>query len=241
MQIKEFAERTGVSIRTLHYYDSIGLLRPASVDALTGYRYYNDASLLRMQEIMFFRELDFSLQSIRGILSSPDYDRVKAMEEQRTLLTLKKERLERLIEALDNAAKGEDVMAAFGKKEFEDYKEEARSRWGQTDAYREYEEKAKGRSSVAESGIAEGLNAIFVEFAACKASGAAANSPEARTLAGKLQRYITENYYTCSCEILSGLGQMYVTEERFRENIDRNGDGTAVYVRDAIEAYVQCN
>jgi len=239
MQIKEFAERTGVSIRTLHYYDSIGLLRPASVDALTGYRYYDEASLLRMQEIMFFRELDFSLQSIREILSSPDYDRVKAMEEQRMLLTLKKERLERLIEALDNAARGEEVMAAFDKKEFENYKEEARARWGQTDAYREYEEKAKDRSSGAESGIAEGLNAIFGDFAACKASGAAANSAEARALAEKLQRYITENYYTCSGEILRGLGQMYVMDERFRENIDRNGAGTAAYVRDAIEACVR--
>ena len=93
MQIKEFAELTGVSVRTLHYYDEIGLLRPAHVDAYTGYRFYDNNSLNRMQEILFYRELDFSLKSIGAILSSPNYDKAKALQEQKKLLTLKKERL----------------------------------------------------------------------------------------------------------------------------------------------------
>ena len=85
MQIKEFAEMTGVSVRTLHYYDEIGLLPPAFVDRATGYRFYDDRSLLRMQEILFYRELDFPLKSIRQILSAPDYDKTKVLKEQKHL------------------------------------------------------------------------------------------------------------------------------------------------------------
>ena len=111
MQIKEFAEFTGVSVRTLHYYDEIGLLKPASVDKFTGYRFYDEKSLLRMQEILFYRELDFSLKSIDKILSSPNYDKEKALTEQKKLLLIKKERLERLISAIDRAEKGENIIS----------------------------------------------------------------------------------------------------------------------------------
>ena len=110
MQIKEFAGFAGVSVRTLRYYDEIGLLRPAAVDRATGYRFYDESSVLRMQEILFYRELDFSLKRISEILSSPDYDKAQALKEQKHLLELKKARLERLIAAIDNAEKGENVM-----------------------------------------------------------------------------------------------------------------------------------
>ena len=138
MQIKEFAEFTGVSVRTLHYYDEIGLLKPACVDGFTGYRYYDENSLLRMQEILFYRELDFSLKSIGEILSSSNYDKNKALKEQKHLLMLKKERLERLISAIDGAVKGENIMRAFDNSEFEKHKAEAKEKWGQTPAYKEH-------------------------------------------------------------------------------------------------------
>ena len=138
MQIKEFAEFTGVSVRTLHYYDEIGLLVPAYVDRSTGYRYYDENSLLRMQEILFYRELEFSLKSIGEILSSPNYDKSKVLNEQKNLLTLKKERLERLILAIDGALKGENIMKAFDNSEFEKNKAEAKEKWGATSAYKEY-------------------------------------------------------------------------------------------------------
>ena len=125
MLIKEFADFTGVSVRTLHYYDEIGLLLPAVVDRYTGYRFYDENSLLRMQEILFYRELDFSLKSIGQILSSPNYDKSKALKEQKQLLILKKERLERLISAIDSAVKGENVMKAFDNSDFEKHKAEA--------------------------------------------------------------------------------------------------------------------
>ena len=140
MLIKEFADFTGVSVRTLHYYDEIGLLMPAFVDKTTGYRYYDENSIIRMQEILFYRELDFSLKSIQEILSDPHYDKEKALQEQKKLLQLKKGRLERLICAIDSAMKGEIVMNAFDNSEFETYKAEAREKWGKTDAYKEYGE-----------------------------------------------------------------------------------------------------
>ena len=119
MLIKEFADFTGVSVRTLHYYDEIGLLTPSYVDEQTGYRYYDGICLERMQEILFYRELDFPLKNICELLSSPGYDKQKALEQQKRLLVLKKERLERLIDALDSAKRGEYVMTAFDNKEYE--------------------------------------------------------------------------------------------------------------------------
>lgn len=237
MQIKEFARLTGVSVRTLHYYDEIGLLNPAFVDKSTGYRYYDEKSLLRMQEILFYRELDFSLKSIGQILSSPNYDAKQSLSEQRNLLILKKERLERLISAIDHAMKGENVMSAFDNSKFDAYKAEARQRWGNTDAYREHAEKTKNYSKTKWNELAGEMNEIFAEFALCMKNGETPDSAEAQNLVKALQEHITGNYYPCTNEILAGLGQMYAADERFRSSIDGNGDGTARFVSEAIEAY----
>lgn len=237
MQIKEFARLTGVSVRTLHYYDEIGLLHPAAVDRNTGYRDYDEQSLLRMQEILFYRELDFSLKSIRQILSSPNYDANQALAEQKDLLILKKERLERLISAIDRATKGENVMSAFDNSKFEAYKAEAKERWGNTDAYRQHEEKTKAYSDGKWNALAGEMNKIFAAFHQCMQKGEAPASAEAQSLVTALQKHITDNYYPCTNEILAGLGQMYVADERFRDNIDTNGSGTAQFVAEAIEVY----
>ena len=151
LHIREFAKLTGVNVRTLHFYDEIGLLKPSSVDEQNGYRFYDENSLTRMQEILFYRELDFPLKEIRMILSSPDYDKQKALKEQKHLLTLKKERLERLISALDGAMKGELFdMNVFDNSEFEakrkEYAEEAKEKWGDTASYKESVEKTSGYS-----------------------------------------------------------------------------------------------
>lgn len=239
MQIKEFAQFTGVSVRTLHYYDEIGLLQPAQVDRATGYRFYDEQSLLRMQEILFYRELDFSLKSIGEMLSSPDYDKTKALQEQKQLLKLKKERLERLISAIDQAVKGENVMKAFDNTEFETHKAEAQARWGKTDAYREHAEKTKNYGKEKWNSLAADMDIIFGEFALCMKNGAAPDAAEAQSLVKKLQDHITDNYYTCTKQILFGLGQMYVADERFRNNIDAHADGTAEFVSQAIACYCQ--
>ena len=234
MQIKEFAELTGVSVRTLHYYDEIGLLKPSEVDAQTGYRFYDEKSLERMQEILFYRELDFSLKTIRQIISSPDYDKQQALSRQRQLLLAKKERLERLIDALDGLKEGEGLM----KNEYEDlknqYAEEAKQRWGNTAAYRESEE--RGTDFVKAAPL---LDAVMEGFAELDRSGMAPDSEPAKMQVEKLQRCITDNFYTCTDEILAGLGEMYVADERFRKNIDKHGEGTAAYISKCIKQYFQ--
>ena len=237
MQIREFAEITGVSVRTLHYYDEIGLLKPARVDRETGYRFYDETSLLRMQEILFYRELDFSLKSIRDIVSSPHHDKHKALAEQKHLLTLKKERLERLIAAIDGAVKGENVMSAFDNSKFEAYKAEVKEKWGETAAYREHAEKTKDYGKDKWNNLAAEMDGIMAAFAACMQSGAAPESADAQALVSALQNHITQNYYHCTDEILAGLGQMYVADERFRANIDKHADGTAAFIKCAIESH----
>lgn len=242
MHIREFAELTGVSVRTLHYYDEIGLLKPSAVDEQNGYRFYDEGSLMRMQEILFYRELDFPLKDIQTIISSPDYDKQNALKEQKRLLTLKKERLERLIAALDSAAKGEKLtMNVFDNSEFERqcqlYTKEAKEKWGKTDAYKESAEKTKGYSKDKWKEVNEGMNSLIAEFAECMKNGASPDDSESQTLVKKWQTFITDNYYTCTKEILSGLGEMYVADERFRANIDKHGNGTAQFMCEAIGAY----
>ena len=119
------------------------------------------------------------------------------------------------------------------------YENEARSRWGNTDAYREHEQKTKNYTKAKWDEANNGLMAIFAEFAACKDSGVSADSDEAQALVAKLQAHITANYYTCTDEILAGLGKMYVADERFKKNIDKYGDGTAEFAAEGIRIYVE--
>ena len=119
------------------------------------------------------------------------------------------------------------------------YEVEARERWGATDAYREHEQKTKNYTKEKWAEANDGLMAIFAELAACKQNGANADSVEAQALVAKLQAYITANYYTCTDEILAGLGKMYVTDERFKKNIDKYGDGTAEFASESIAVYTK--
>ena len=242
LQIKEFAELTGVSVRTLHYYDEIGLLKPCFVDEQNGYRFYDEGSIERMQEILFYRELDFSLKSIGEILALPSYDKQKALVKQKRLLMLKKNRLERLIETLEQAEKGEITMSIFDNSEYEiarqQYEIEAKQRWGATSAYKESQVKTASYSKDKWNDILGGMNCIFAEFAQCKKCGEYAGSNTAQQLVKKLQDYITANFYHCTNEILAGLGQMYVCDERFKSNIDSHGEGTAEFAAEAIKIFL---
>ena len=119
------------------------------------------------------------------------------------------------------------------------YETEARSRWGNTDAYREHEQKTKNYTKEKLAEANDGLMAIFAEFSACKNRGESADSAEAQALVAKLQAHITANYYTCTDEILAGLGKMYVADERFKKNIDKYGDGTAEFAAEGIRIYVE--
>ena len=128
-------------------------------------------------------------------------------------------------------------MAAFDNSEFEKYKAEAREKWGQTDAYKQHTEKTRNYSRQTWSDLAAGMDQIMARFAACMESGENPDSPAAQALVQTLQNHITQNYYCCTKEILAGLGQTYVADERFKKNIDKHADGTAAFICEAIGIY----
>ncbi|MBR0509059.1 MAG: MerR family transcriptional regulator [Clostridia bacterium] len=238
--VHEVSMLSGVSIRALQYYDRIGLLRPtARSDA--GYRLYGEADLVRLQEILLFRELEFPLKEIREILDRPGYDRRRALEQQIGLLTLKKERLENLIRhAVALKEKGETTMdfTAFDKSKIDAYAKEAKARWGDTAAYKEYEKRTAGESPEARQSAADGLMAIFAEFGKLKERPA--SDPEVQKQVRELKDYITGHFYTCTDEILAGLGNLYAAGGEFTENIDRaGGEGTAAFVNESIGRYIR--
>lgn len=236
--VSQVSRISGVSVRTLRYYDSIGLLKPAAVSE-SGYRLYDDNALIRLRSIMFFRELGFSLGEIKEIVLKDDFDAQKALSGQIKLLEKQKERTERLIAlARSISEKGNDVMdfSPFDGKRNEEYEKEAEKRWRDTAEYKESKKREEKRSDAESSLIADGLMKIFVRFSEIK------NTPpegeEAQKLAEELRKYISDNYYPCTKEILCSLGQMYVTDERFRKNIDGYAsEGTAEYVSKATEIY----
>ena len=235
MTVHEVSKLTGVSIRTLQYYDKIGLMKPTGYTQ-SGYRLYDDTALETLQQILLFRELEFPLKEIKEIISSADFDKEKALEQQITLLTMRKEHLENLIDlAREIRYKGEQTMdfSAFDTSKIDEYARRAKEQWGNTAEYKESEEKAKGRTKEEEKDVMVQFMQIFAEFGAIKDQ--APDGAEAQSKVKKLQDYITEHFYQCSDEILSGLGQMYAADVEFKENIDRaGGEGTAVFVSDAI-------
>lgn len=235
MTVNEVSKLTGVSIRTLQYYDKIGLLKPTGrTDA--GYRLYDDTALEKLQQILLFRELEFPLKEIKNIMESPSFDRKKALEQQITMLTLKKEHLENLISfARGIKAIGVKNMdfSAFDTKKLDEYAKKAKEFYGKTPEYREYEEKAKGRSKQKEEELQARLLGIFAEFGEIRQENPA--SEQAKKLVQKLQDFITEHFYTCTDDILKMLGKMYVGGGEFTENIDNvGGTGTAEFVYRAI-------
>ena len=237
-RVNEVSKLTGVSIRTLQYYDRIGLLHPAEYTE-AGYRLYDDAALETLQQILLFRELEFPLKDIRKIIGSPDFDRNRALDQQIELLKLKKEHIENLIDlAMEIRTMGVRQLTfdAFDTGKIDEYAAQAKASWGTTPAYREYEEKSKGRTKEEDRKIHQGMIDIFAEFGKIRETDP--SSEEAQALAGKLQEYITEHMYTCTKEILRGLGKMYAAGGDFTTNIDNfGGKGTAVFAARVIEIY----
>lgn len=238
MTVHEVSELTGVSIRALHHYDRIGLLHPAEVKG-AGYRLYDDTALERLQCILLFKELQFSLKEIKDILDSPDFDYSRALDQQITLLQMKKEHLENLInlarEIKQIGVKKLD-FTVFNTKKMDEYAKRAKESWGQTPEYREFEEKSKDRTKEDERKLWAGLMEIFTEFGSMK--GSSPSGSEAQALVKKLQDYITEYFYTCSDEILAALGNMYAGGGEMTDNINHaGGEGTAEFAAQAIKVY----
>lgn len=235
--VKEISRLTGVSVRTLHYYDEINLLKPTeTTDA--GYRLYDDAALERLHSILLFRELKFPLGEIKAILDSNGFDKEAALKEQIKLLEMQKNRLDEIIDSARKLLmKGNDNMnfSAFNKSEIDKYADEAKKKWENTAAYKEFAEKHSDSNDKTEE-----FMQIFAEIG--KIKHLEPDSQTVQSMIKKLQNFITENYYTCTDDILKGLGQMYIADERFKNNIDSTGgNGTAEFTAQAINTYYKNN
>ena len=238
MTVNQLAKKCGVSVRTLHHYDAIGLLKPAQTTE-AGYRLYDEATLERLYLILLFRELGFRLQDIRGILDAPDFDRNRVLEQQIALL----ERKQRHLEYVTDLARGIKQMGVkqlefekFDVNKIDDYAEQAKTLYGKTEAYREYEKKANSRTKEQSDAVNGQVMDFFVRLG--KLRGQSPDSEAAQNWVRDLQAFFTANYYTCTPEILMSLGQMYAGGGAMTENIDAaGGQGTGAFAREAIEIY----
>lgn len=238
--VNEVHKLTGVSVRALHHYDAIGLLKPAAVTE-AGYRLYDDTALERLRQILLFRSLEFSLKDIQAILESPNFERSRVLEQQIALLEMKKEHLEDLIALAQKIKRmGEDKMdfAAFDTSKMDAYAAEVKAAYGKTEEYQEFAEKTKGRTTEETQKLNTEMMALFAEFGEMR--GLSPDSDAVQAQVKKLQDFISRYFYTCSDAVLYSLGQMYASGNEFTANIDRaGGEGTAEFVCKAIAVYCQ--
>jgi len=236
--VKEVSSLTGISVRTLHHYHAIGLLVPTQITE-AGYRLYGEEALERLQTVLLLRELHFPLKEIREILDTPGFDPCQALEQQIRLLELQREHLDRLIAHARQLQKTGGIhmdFTPFDTTQMDQYAAEVKEKWGKTQAYREFREKTAGQSPEATISAGDGLMAIFTQLGQLRQLPA--ESKEVQALIARLQKYITDHYYTCTRQILRGLGQLYIAGDSMTENIDRaGGPGTAAFAHRAIEIY----
>ena len=236
--VKEVSELTGVSIRTLQYYDSIGLLQPTSRSE-GGYRLYDDDALEQLQQILLFRELEFPLKEIKALMQRPDFDRSQVLGEQIELLRLKREHLDNLIRfATGIKLIGVRTLdfSVFQKGKLDEYSRQAKANWAQTPAFQECAERSANRTPEEERSLAAQVMAIFASFGKLRALSPAA--PEVQALVQEWHEFISAHFYQCSKEMLLCLGKLYNGGGDFTASIDAaGGEGTAAFVERAIEVY----
>lgn len=237
--VKEICKRTGVSVRTLHHYDTIGLLKPTQVTE-AGYRLYDDGALEKLYMILVFRELSLSLKEIAEILHAPDYDRNRVLEKQIELMQAQIGKLQNRI-AL---AKGILLLGVkymdfedFDPQKLDEYSTQAKALYGKTDAYKEFEQKSKNRTTQQEKDLGAQVMDFFARLG--KMRPCAPDCAEAQAWAKELQAFFTENFYTCTPQILSTLAESYAGGGSMTENIDKvGGAGTGAFAKSVIDIYI---
>jgi DNA-binding transcriptional MerR regulator len=240
--VKQLANGAGVTVRTLHYYDEIGLLRPSFIKD-NGYRYYEEKELLKLQQILFFRELEFPLDDIVRIVNTPDFNMLEALADQRKLLEMKRRRLDALLYTIDNTlkrlGKGEnmssnDLFASFSDSQIEQYKVEVKEKWGHTEAYQQSVERTKGWTKNDFERIKEEGQAITLALSKSMAKGVASAEVQ-----GQIERHFQyiNQFYACSYEMYRALGNMYSEDQRFADNYNKVAPHLAEFMRDAIAYY----
>lgn len=243
--VQQLAKTVGVSARTLHYYDEIGLLKPSFIKE-NGYRYYEEKEVLTLHQIIFFKELEFSLQEIIEILNNPTFDALAVLSDQRTFLQLKKKRIEGVLDAIDttiNSLKGgENIMIGSTKtitdtqEQIEEYKQEAKARWGNTDAYKQSTERFKNATKADHQRIAANWKAIIGAFSDHKKTGTAVTHPDVQQTVDE-QFAFMQTFYDCSYDMFRSIADMYVQDPRFTKTYEDVEPGLAQYVRDSIHEY----
>ncbi|WP_061321216.1 MerR family transcriptional regulator [Clostridium botulinum] len=246
-KIKEVADMAGISVRMLHHYDKIGLLDPESVSD-AGYRLYSDENLDRLQQILFFKELNFPLQEIKAILGSPNFNKKEALETHRQLLLEKKIRLEKIIQSVDKTISSieggikmnkKEVLGAFDMTEIEEhqkkYSEEVKNKYGNTSAYKESNEKTSKYTKEDWNNIMKDWDIIYKKLANLMDKNP--DDKEVQEYIHQFREHISKNFYDCTPEIFRGLGEIYVNDERFTANIDKYKTGLSKFLREAINVY----
>jgi MerR family transcriptional regulator, thiopeptide resistance regulator len=239
--VGEVAELASVTVRTLHHYDRIDLLAP-SARSDAGYRLYAYEDLGRLQEILVWRQLGFSLTEIQTMLDTPGYDRLDALRRQRQLAGRELKRLGAVVRALEAAIAAQQTgtrlkeEAMFDGFDHSKYEAEARERWGHTDAYQESTRRAAGYGEEEWRTIRAEGDEITRDFAALLAAGEPASGDSARAVAERHRQLIARWFYPCSPELHRRLGEMYVADARFARNYEKVAAGLAEYVRDATIA-----
>jgi DNA-binding transcriptional MerR regulator len=243
--IKTISDLAGVTTRTLRYYDEIGLLIPAEIGE-NGYRYYDQHNLIRLQQILFFRELDIPLNDIQLIMSQPDFNLLGALDEHRSSLEKKAERLNKLINTIDNTLatiRGERLMTAEEYFEGFDetrYEEETRQRWGNTPQYAESQRKWASYSKEQKQEIKAEGGRLTVRMVS-EDPDASPDDPDVQAAVCEYFAYLNKNFYTCELSFLRGLADMWVADPRFAINYERIREGGAEFVRDAVHIYCDKN
>jgi DNA-binding transcriptional MerR regulator len=242
--VQKLATLAGISVRTLHYYDEIGLLHPAGVKK-NGYRYYEEGELLKLQQILFFRELDFPLEDIKRILSSPTFNMTEALRDQKKLIELKKTRLTKLVQTIDKTLKkinkqtimkDEELYGNFSKEEMERYTEEAREKWGRTEAFKQSEVRVKKMGKEGLKKVLTESGKLTVEIAECMKNGEKPTNEKAQKLIARHYDGLRA-FYEPNLELYRGLAEMYVADERFKQNYEKVAPGLAEFMRGAMIAY----
>ncbi len=244
LNVGSLAQLAGVTVRTLHHYDEIGLVVPSGRTE-SGYRTYNSPEVERLQEVLFYRELGFSLDAIREMMSRSDHDRAAVLQQQRYLLERKVDSLVEMIDAVDRAIvahrngvtmSNEDMLEVFGDFDPAEYEAEAKERWGESDAYKQSAQRTAGYGKTDWQAIKDESEGIYRSFVALMTDGVPPENARAMDLAEEHRAHISRWFYDCPVEIHAGLGQMYVADARFQKNIDKHGEGLAAYMAAAIAA-----
>lgn len=244
--VQALATLANTSVRTLHYYDEIGLLSPSRI-LPNGYRQYEEPELLKLQQILFFRELDFALADIKRILNSPYFDLATALADHRKLIELKKKRLNKLIHTIDETVKklnhennmpDEELYDSFKDEEMKEYAQEAKEKWGNTDAYKQSEAKVSKMTKAQMQKLKDDGKKHMQDLA--KAMDLPIASPEVQALIKKSHDAVNF-FYDCSYEMFRSLGKMYQDDPRYTAYYEKFRPGLAAFVQKAIDFYCDQN